>query len=270
MAILIATIFFEKYLDEPRLTALNAFLVPFVIVTYISIGYCHFLFYYYRNCSHNESRITKVVLAIVPLILGLVIFGVSIHKGDALSDKATTLLSLGFSVLLAICWWLIRSEQAKIATKKNHTLNILLQSRISATYQERLAEASSLYTSDNYFPNLKEMGEEERKKYQRIIKYYGMMMKEGNITLPGNINFEVDRETVDIAVSLRGLVYLVNYFEFLAVGIEKDDIYEPLIEECLKGIALSLKKRAEHLIDHLRAKDSETWEYFLQMCSRWE
>ena len=268
--IVVASLFFENYLEEPKLTSLNTFLVPFVIVIFLFVSCCHFLYFYYHNCPNKDSRVTKVVLAVVPLALMVAVYGVSIQKGEALTDKATTLLSIGFSVLLAICWWIIRSDQAKLATKKNHTLNILLQSRLSSSYQEKLSEAGTLYTSDNNFPDLDHMSPDEKKKYERIVQYYGMMMTPGTIILPGGEIFEVDDSVVKVAVSVKGLIYLINYFEFLAVGIEKDDIYEPLIEECLKGIALSLKSRSIHLIKHFQEKDAETWEYFLLMCSRWE
>jgi len=151
-----------------------------------------------------------VLLAVV--LTSLVLFVRSQTKGSLLGiempqfylDQREWIILLG--VFGAITGWVISSIVAVRNSIRQHTMNILLQSRLSQTYVDRAALVHARY----FHP----LG----------IRY--LTEEEVHTTAP--------------EAQLAALRYVLSYLEFIAVGIRYGDLDEKLMRRTLRDLVCSL------------------------------
>lgn len=146
-----------------------------------------------------------------------------------------------FATFLAAIGWTITSLVTLRNSVKQHTMNTLLQSRLSATYMEHVKSVNGMYTSNG-----------------RIIPLTAS---------------EVRRPPM--GVEFGSLNYMLNYFEYVAVGIRHGDLHEGLLKASLRGIVCNIYCVAEKLIEERRAelgpyRVSRSYENLCWLHNRWK
>lgn len=146
-------------------------------------------------------------------------------------------------VLFALLGWVVTAFVSLHNSIKQHTINVLLQSRLSTAFQERYKQLTV-----EFCPRPKEI----RK-----------------VTLQDISNPE-KRD------ALSGLQYFLNYYEFIAVGLKQGDLDEKLLKECVSGIVSRLYDISEEYIKHVRGinskgkpEDPTLYEYFIELHKKW-
>lgn len=130
-------------------------------------------------------------------------------------------------VVSAITGWIVSSYITLRNSIKQHTINTLLQSRLSATYMQ--------YAS-------------------RINKsYFAPDAPSGPVPLESLL--ATDDESRE---NLAALNYVLNYFEFLAVGIRHGDLDRKVLKHTLRGILVRLYEKCECYIKYTRGDDGKT------------
>lgn len=106
----------------------------------------------------------------------------------------------------AIVGWLFTTRAQCINSNKSHAFQILMESRFSDEYSKNLTITTSLY--------------KETKKDQNVK----------NPVLEWQKYVDLDNDLQD------SINYMLNFFEFIAVGIRCGDLDEKLLHSSLKGI----------------------------------
>lgn len=182
------------------------------------------------------------------LLVALVIAGTAIfaweQTGTLLFFWKPTKIGAGtavFAVFFASMGWTVTSLVTLRNSVKQHTMNTLLQSRLSATYMEHVKNVNSTFFSPH--------GEIIPLTKDEVLK-----------PPPG--------------VTLGSLNYLLNYFEFVAVGIRHGDLDEALLKSSLRGMVCSIYCVALSLINARRAelgpdRKSRSYENLCWLHERW-
>lgn len=137
------------------------------------------------------------------------------------------------SVLLTI-GWIVSTEVTINSARKRHTIDLI-------TY---------------YIFN------PQRTDDRTLIKRY----------LPRHVD-ELNNTIVDFNDETHELTTAVdrelNFFEFLAIGINRGDLDDDLAKRCLKSIFCNFHDQVEHYIEHWRNQDNTTWEHLGPLCKKW-
>lgn len=138
------------------------------------------------------------------------------NDGNFDLDKSNWLVVLGVAV--AATGWITSSYITLRNSIKQHTINTLLQSRLSATYMENVKLANKRYFSmEGIFPVTKE---------------------------------EIQKKDPDSQLAALG--YILNYLEFVAVGIKNGDLDEKLMKQTFRGMACSMREVGDAYVEFAR------------------
>lgn len=131
-------------------------------------------------------------------------------------DKSQWLVIFGVAV--AATGWITTSYITLRNSIKQHTINTLLQSRLSATYMENVKLANKRYfTMEGIFPVSRE---------------------------------EIEKK--DPESQLPALGYVLNYLEFVAVGIRNGDLDEKVMKQTFRGMVCSMREVGDAYVDFAR------------------
>lgn len=127
-------------------------------------------------------------------------------------------------VVSAITGWIVSGYITLRNSIKQHTINTLLQSRLSATYMAEARHINKTFFNPG-------MGKEPV-ELSKLID-------------PDNVD---DRAAVD---------YVLNYFEFLAVGIRHGDLDKNVLKHTMRGILVRLYEKMELYLKYMREDDGK-------------
>lgn len=136
---------------------------------------------------------------------------------------------------IALLGLLTREYFALRAMRKQHTVSILLQSRLSTAFNERAKAVSAAY------PTLPDI----------------TLVKQGDWDDPKKRD------------AMEGLKYLLNYYEFISIGIRNGDLDEEYLRMSLGHIVPALCRVGDAYIQHAQTKDSELFCNLLWLRDRW-
>ena len=173
-----------------------------------------------RMLCRPRSPSPLLFLLLVIVLASLVLFVRAQVKGSLLGiempqfhlDQREWVILLG--VFGAITGWVISSIVAVRNSIRQHTMNILLQSRLSQTYVDRATLV-----------------------YERYFHPLGMR----HLT-------EEEVHTNAPEAQLPALRYILSYLEFIAVGIRYGDLNEKLMRRTLRGLVCSLYEASHALL----------------------
>lgn len=184
---------------------------------------------------------SKVLWAMLLVVTVLLLIFIALEKGwlDWLGagpykvgmEKASWVPALG--VYFAVVGWIINAIVTMRNSVKQHTINTLLQTRLSATYMERATAVRVIL--DGYSPL--------------------------NRVPVGLVNF-------DFSTSAN-IDYILNYIEFMAVGIIHGDLHEQVLRDSMRGIVLRFVGTTHDYIDDLRIEAPRTFKNLLWLYERW-
>lgn len=141
-----------------------------------------------------------------------------------------------WTVSAAAIGWMVTGLVSIQNSIKQHTINTLLQSRLSATYQEKIKTMDKKYPPSNDGRTPVALG---------------------------------DWENVDNKDSLEAYRYLLNYYEFLAVGIAAGDLHGGLLRRSLRGVICVNVRAAWQYVAYMRLPDERIYEHLLALYKVW-
>ncbi|ANB21527.1 hypothetical protein A6K25_09735 [Alteromonas stellipolaris] len=143
-------------------------------------------------------------------------------------------------------WWVQSNVNAK-AARRHHTLNTILNSRSSDIYQKHLGAYSRYVKEGQYI-------------HPKLARWFNHQSEP---------EFSKVKMPIELRDAANGIMYVVNYFEFLALAIEKKDLDEGLLRECFCGMLPSIEKRAFYLIREAQNKDERYFSAFVNIVEKW-
>ncbi len=147
------------------------------------------------------------------LLFGIVPPPLSFGKGEWL---------VGLGIVSAICGWTASSYVTVRNSIKQHTINTLLQSRLSSQY----ATYASVVNRAYFRPEMKDEG-----------------------PIPLHVLLSINNKEKFEAVN-----YILNYFEFLAVAIRHGDLDDVMMRQMMKSIIFRMCAKSSEFIAHSRGE----------------
>ena len=149
---------------------------------------------------------------------------------------ASALTAVG-GILFAVFSYFRNAKRAEASQRKQHTINILFQSRLSEYFQKTNSLRKEIFPTDHdiYLDDWKAARAQEGKS------------REG----------------------AEALQQLLNYYEFLAVGIAQGDLDKDLLRQSIRGIMCNLVDDARFMIAELRRNDRKTLEFLVALYDDW-
>ncbi|MBK0010795.1 DUF4760 domain-containing protein [Stenotrophomonas sp. S41] len=169
-----------------------------------------------------------------------------VAPGRELSDKY-----LNFPPVIAALWtagmgWYIHFQATSKNHRTNNSFNLLMQTRTSAEFLRRALDVQMVFpfgcnvTKDDegHFSsdNLKVLAQQTLSS---------LSVEEGGAGQPPTL----DESKVK---AIEGMKYLLNYYEFMAVGIEANDLEENMLFNTIGGTVCSIRDRADLYVQHVR------------------
>lgn len=196
----------------------------------------------------KPSRVLGFLLAIV--LASTVVFSLfelAGHQHFILSEPPAGLEKSQWVVLLgviaAVAGWIISAIVTMRNSIRQHTVTTLLSSRLSETYMSQTRLVNARYFSPSG-------------------GLYRLNAAEVAASPP--------------EAQIAALRYLLNYFEFIAVGIRYGDLDEKLLKNTLRGILCGVYEAAGPLVSQRRkppagstAVRSKTFEHLEWLYDRW-
>ncbi|MCX2901532.1 DUF4760 domain-containing protein [Pseudomonas mandelii] len=183
----------------------------------------------YKEISERFIETKKGIkyIAITFFFVFITTYLVFRYQGD--TDYQTSLALFVSSSLLGAGWW-IQATINSAAARKSHTINTVMTQRYSELFFKR---------SDNFLQHFP------------VGKSIHMELVEAAFS-SNDKKYKTSNFPVELLDSAKDLNYVMNFYEFVAVGVLNGDFDEKLIRECYEGIILGLEKRGYYLIQYMR------------------
>ena len=157
------------------------------------------------------------------------------HPPPSLDTQKWILL---ITLVSALTGWIITAMVTVRNSIKQHTINALLQSRLSATY---MAHAD--------------------------VVNRNFIAPDGSLRPLLQSELQVQSDATQ--AKLNSLRYILNYIEFISVGIRYGDLHESLLKSSLRGIVLNAFRFSEAYIKHSQKANSKAYENLVWLRDRW-
>lgn len=180
---------------------------------------------FHRNIPKKPGSSLGFLLAGIGLVFLILVIYESWHN----LKGTRSLFSLGkaewcalIAVVFASVGWIVSAWVTLLNTIKQHTINTLLQMRMSEVFIKNSTKVNARYlSSDGVY----------------------VLQRE-----------EIEKKSVQACIP--ELLYVLNYLEFIASAIKCGDLDENLMRQSLRGMFCSTYEASKNLIEKLREPDS--------------
>jgi len=190
----------------------------------------------------DKSDLVKAYPIIINASIVCIVSGYYVLRYD---QKLLLALSVLVSSVLISTGWFTQAILQKIAHRRQHTVNTLMQSRLSETYQTRLNNLQKQVKGQMY------VSEATAIAFCKLGTNGGAELNENDEEL------------------LRDSLYIANYFEYLAISIKRNDLDNELLYDCWNVILSNIERKLFYLLVHLRKKDQNIFCNFAWLCEYW-
>jgi len=193
-----------------------------------------------------------VLVLALPLLAPSVLNYIPDDGNDGRHDNVVALIGAvgtALAVLVAVVTLIVSSTNAARQSRKQHTITILFETRLSEHFQT-IHDKRALF-----FP-----------PYRDVTLAEWRAASQAQPTENNDPAKKVAQEKRDAAKSLQTLL---NYWEFIAVGILKDDLDEELLKATVRGNMCNLVDDARKLIFELRKTHPKAFENLVLLYERW-
>lgn len=193
-----------------------------------------------RLTADDDGAIRQqILIGLITIFAAFAIAVFVLGEADAEEFAFSLAASLLAAALVGLGWYFHYRVSTK-ASRKAHTINLLMASRLSEEFQQHLRNIRSAYDLGTPVPK----ADAER--------YYSSV----NPRLVEN-----EQEAIKCQ-AIYSIKYILNYYEFLAVAIRKNDVDEDLLYQCLSGIALALHETFSEVIQVAQESQDLAYEHF--------
>lgn len=230
----------------------------FLVVPYIALT-IYFLIFQRDDFFLKTRSGIQLLYALMMLggvFLNLLVWKVGFIDYDFLGynlreqDNKTKIIPLItiMATIVAVCGWIFTSRVQIINAVKGHSMQVLMNSRTSTVYMQKV-DATIKIRRDLILESTKSGDTAAEQKAVLTVEKYENL---------GN-----DEKS--------SVIYMLNFLEFVAIGIRHYNLDEQLLKGSLKSILHSNYRLYSPVIKHLRSIDGD--KTFLQielLHSRWE
>jgi len=182
--------------------------------------------------SHKLQRRHYVYAA----ILGLGLFYLSTIALEALENgQDQWRVTVFIGTLFVTFGWMVTNEISITNARKQHTINIVTDYMINTN---RIAD-------------------------RQVIK--AKLPKHTDVFTPAVAPYDDE-----VSAFVQSIDRELNFFEFVAIGLETGDLDQDIVERSFKLMARSFYLQTKDYIEHWQAEDDTIWEHFTRLCARWK
>ncbi|MFX5081743.1 DUF4760 domain-containing protein [Acinetobacter baumannii] len=217
-----------------------------------------YFFIYKRDNFFLKIR-SSIQLLMMLILLGLVFINILLWKGffkeyeflgfDLLNNEKlnkTTALVTILAAIAAVFGWIFTSRVQIINAIRGHSVQVLMNSRTSTIYLEKVDVAMKLRRS--------------------LIKE--SILEKSNTE---NVYLTVRRYKRLNDQERSAVHYLLNFLEFIAIGVRHNNLDESLIKGSLRTILKSNYMLFRFVIEHLRGPDNQPiYDQLEALHKRWD
>jgi hypothetical protein len=168
------------------------------------------------------------------LVLSLVFFGWLYD--DTIRNHEGEMWRLGvfFGSILVTIGWIVTNEFSIRNSRKQHTITLIT----------------------TYFTNAQRI--EDKKVIHKYLPTYRSKLT------AEIVRFDAESHELLVAIDRE-----LNFFEFLAIGVNRNDLDEALLRDCMENILCNSYEQAQLYIAHWRGIDPTTWERLAALYAKW-
>ncbi|HHQ6617962.1 TPA: DUF4760 domain-containing protein [Serratia fonticola] len=174
----------------------------------------------------------------------LMLLGYYVIRYQTAYQTALSVLATGS--LAGMGWW-IQFITTAASDRRKHTLNVVLSTRTCTEYQTHLRNFTHLWRGNRHVP--KELCEWRDD--------------------PDNPKFKNANVSKEVTDGINGMVYILNFFEFLAQGVKANDLDDKLLRECFCGFLEGLERRAYFILTEAQKRDERFFEGIIYLSKKW-
>jgi hypothetical protein len=221
----------------------------------------------------DEFQLPELVFLVATVLCVMMVFGSFIQRSDILHRIPAYLLVLlvlvlGFTgsyfiwsaanptpavvmaaAMLATIGWIFQRDASLLVSRKQHTLNILLQMRQSEVFNRHRANVLSEYPGET---EVRPEDVENLVRKREDPASYGIT--------------DTGKEKVSI---IESILYLGNYYEFLAASMFEGDLDEYLLRRSIRGLATRYYTKVLPVLEHYRKTHPNSYIEFSSLNRRW-
>ncbi|WBX94984.1 DUF4760 domain-containing protein [Pseudoxanthomonas mexicana] len=187
----------------------------------------------------HRHLLTVCVWSFVAVLLGvLVVFNLHLAlfaSADNRYDRLLNVVPVFVAIWAAALGWLVHFRLTQRSHRTNNAFAIIMQTRTSSEFRARAD-----LVSKHFPPGTTEIPDAYAQYF--CPKRLGEALRESNVA-------EGDKAHAEAIVALK---YVLNYYEFMAVGIRAGDLDNDMIYDTLHPSICNLYERSAMLIDYLR------------------
>jgi len=197
---------------------------------------------------HEKYHETRAGIAYVAISFFVIMVATYIVlRSDAGALYQTSLALFVSSSLLGAGWW-VQATISNAAARKAHTVNTIMNQRNSELFNQKNDNVTTVFT--------------RKRTIHPVFSEYLMD--------PHNKKFKDARFPPEYIQAAKDLSYVLNYYEFIAVGVTCGDFDEKLAKECFIGILTGLEKRAYQVIlASQKNQNKKTFEKIVELVDKW-
>lgn len=201
--------------------------------------------YYKIYERYHETRVGIAYVAISFFVIMVATYVVL--RSDVGAEYQTSLALFVSSSLLGAGWW-VQATISTAAARKAHTVNTIMNQRNSELFNQKNDNVTSVFS--------------RKRTIHPIFSEYLMD--------PHNKKFKDAKFPAEYIQAAKDLSYVLNYYEFIAVGVTSGDFDEKLAKECFVGILTGLEKRAYQVIlAAQKNQNKKTFEKIVELVDKW-
>lgn len=249
--------------------------VVFWVTAYCSVLYVFWL-PLYRVKNHPFGYKLSVIAIVIASILLIIIVGCGYFRLGAI-DNGAGLVGAIVTATISMLILFVKVQMDSLVRRSANSLQALLQMRMSEVYQRHVENINVVYPSHdnrvitesdialviNSSPVIVMPEERSIDDEPSEPRTTGSPAKDSDSDISQNGG---DMEA-KIIQAIRSQVYILNYFEFLALGVKNFVLDEELLYESLGGIFVNSYKRAEFIVEG--SGDSKSYILIKEMYLRW-
>ncbi|NWA87619.1 DUF4760 domain-containing protein [Pseudomonas sp. D8002] len=202
----------------------------------------------YRIISekYQETKVGIKYIAYSFFLVSISTYLVLRYQGVT-KDYQTSLALFASSSLLGAGWW-VQATISSAAARKAHTVNTIMSHRYSELFFKRNDNATK-----NFPPR--------RSVHPTLVDYAN------NPSDKKFVHAEIPEHYVQ---AVRDFNYVLNFYEFISVGVISGDFEERLVKECYEEIVTGLEKRGYYAIkSHQRLDGEGIFCNLIKLVDRW-
>lgn len=169
-------------------------------------------------------------------------------------DHLVSIMTSLFAVSAIVIGWFVHDYSQKNSLRRQHTVNVLNSSRMSAIYVEKQHEYELMFSAESVI--LKE----------HVDLYFNWRKNKDKAYSDCKADKEKEEKTI---TSMRAALYLMNHHEFVCAGINNDDLDESYIVETMSYLTVSLYDACKEFIHEIQKANPDCFKHMSEMAGKW-